>query len=76
VGEREDFTQRWPSCIVRALIRHKLWGELWWMEGKYRWVFFGDLETSETYAEQLEYCPACGRLLERKNLRMAVNPAG
>jgi hypothetical protein len=57
--------------------RHKLWGELWWGEGKkYQWVFFDDLETSETYAEQVERCPACGRWLERKNLRKAVNPPG
>ena len=49
--------------------RHKLWGEFWWM-------FFDDLETSETYAEQVEYCPACGQRLERKNLSKAVNPAG
>jgi hypothetical protein len=38
-------------------------------------MFFDDLETSKTYAEQVEYCPACGRRLERKNLRMAVDPA-
>jgi hypothetical protein len=38
-------------------------------------VFFDDLETSETYTEQVEHCPACGRRLERKNLSMAVNPA-
>jgi hypothetical protein len=56
--------------------RHKLWGEFWWVEGKYRWVFFDDLETSETYTEQVEHCPACGRRLERKNLRKAVNPTG
>ena len=31
---------------------HKLWGEFWWAEGHYRWVFFDDVETSETYAEE------------------------
>jgi hypothetical protein len=45
-----------------------LWGEFWWLEGKHQWVFFDDLETSETYAEQVERCPACGRRLERKIL--------
>jgi hypothetical protein len=50
--------------------RHKLWGELWWMGEEHRWVFFDDLEKSDTYAEQVEYCPACGRPLERKALRM------
>ena len=35
-----------------------------------RWFFFDDLKKSETYAEQVEYCPACGRPLERKDLRM------
>jgi hypothetical protein len=34
--------------------RHKLWGEFWWTGGKYRWVFFDDRATSETYAEQVE----------------------
>jgi hypothetical protein len=36
--------------------RHKLWGEFWWMEGKYQWVFFDEVDTSETYAEQVERC--------------------
>jgi hypothetical protein len=52
--------------------RHRLWGELWWVEEEHRWVFFDDLQTSETYAEQVDYCPACGRPLERKDLRMSV----
>ncbi len=56
--------------------RHRLWGEFWWTEGKYQWVFFDDVDASETYAEQVEHCPACGRPLERKNLSMAVSPAG
>jgi hypothetical protein len=38
-------------------------------------VFFDDVDTSETYAEQVEHCPACGRRLERKNLGVAVDPA-
>jgi hypothetical protein len=49
-------------------------GELWWVEGEHRWVFFDDLEKSATYAEQVEYSPACGRPLERKALRM-LGPA-
>jgi hypothetical protein len=56
--------------------RHKVWGEFWWTEGKYQWVFFDDVDASETYAEQVERCPACSRRLERKNLSMAVTPAG
>ena len=55
--------------------RHKLWGEFWWVEGKYQWVFFDDVETSETHTEQVEHCPACGRQLERKILIKVVNPA-
>jgi hypothetical protein len=55
---------------------HELWGELWWVGGQHQWVFFDDLKTSETYSEQVTYCPACGRRLERKNLRMAVNAGG
>jgi hypothetical protein len=34
---------------------HKLWGEFWWVEGKYQWVFFDDLKTSETFAEQVDH---------------------
>jgi hypothetical protein len=47
---------------------HELWAEFWWTEGRYQWVFFDDEQRSETYAEQVENCPACGRRLERKNL--------
>ena len=46
----------------------ELWAEFWWTEGRYQWIFFDYEHTSETYAEQVEYCPACGRRLERKNL--------
>ena len=52
---------------------HDLWGEFWWVGGRYLWVFFDDLETSDTYREQLTHCPECGRELERKNLG-TVNP--
>jgi hypothetical protein len=31
-------------------------------------VFFDDDEGSETYAEEVERCPACGRRLERKEM--------
>jgi hypothetical protein len=54
--------------------RHRIWGELWWMEGEYRWIFFDDLRTSDTYAEQVEYCPACERPLERKVLKKMIGP--
>ena len=47
---------------------HELWGVFWWTEGRYQWVFFDYEQRSETYAEQVENCPACGRRLERKNL--------
>ena len=47
---------------------HELWAEFWWTEGRYQWVFFDYEQSSETYAEQVENCPACGRGLERKNL--------
>jgi hypothetical protein len=48
---------------------HRIWGELWWVGGKHEWVFYDDLETNETYAENITHCPACGRQLERKNLK-------
>jgi hypothetical protein len=49
---------------------HALWGEFWWVGGGHRWVFFDDDEASETYAEQVEHCPGCGKQLERKHLTM------
>jgi hypothetical protein len=67
---------RWPNYFVRAGTDTDSGGEFWWTEGKYQWVFFDDVDASEAYAEQVERCPACGRRLERKNLSMAVTPAG
>jgi len=51
-----------------------MWGEFWWVEGRYLWVFFDDLETSDTYREQLTRCPECGWELERKNLGIIHPP--
>jgi hypothetical protein len=51
---------------------HKIWGEPWWVGGKHEWVFYDELETNETYAENITQCPACGRRLERKNHLRAV----
>ena len=48
---------------------HKIWGELWWVGGAHEWVFYDDLQTNETYTENITRCPACGRPLERKNLK-------
>ena len=48
-----------------------VWGEFWWTGGGHRWVFFDDDERSETYAEEVERCPACGRRLERKEMAKA-----
>lgn len=54
---------------------HKFWGELYWLGSPrgYEWVFFDDLQGSETYAEDITHCPACGRRLERKNLVLAAD---
>jgi hypothetical protein len=49
-----------------------IWGEVWWVGGQHRWVFFDDEKTSETYAKQITRCPGCGKTLERKQLRAAV----
>ena len=48
--------------------KHKIWGELWWVGGTHEWVFFDNLDWSETYTEQLTHCPACNQRLERKDL--------
>jgi hypothetical protein len=47
-----------------------IWGELWWIGGEHRWVFFDDDKRSETYAEQVEHCLRCGKQLQRKNLTL------
>ena len=47
-----------------------IWGEFWWVKGKYTWVFFDDQECSETYTETLTHCPDCRQRLERRNLDM------
>src|SRR5215203_1720626 len=59
---------RWPRCNCPCVQAHELWREFWWTEGRHRWIFFDYEQTSETYAEQVENCPACGRRLERKEL--------
>jgi hypothetical protein len=46
-----------------------LWGEFWWVGREYKWVFFDDNNTSETYTEQVTHCPGCGRPLDRKTLK-------
>jgi hypothetical protein len=33
--------------------KYRIWGELWWVGDKHEWVFYDDLETSETYAENI-----------------------
>jgi hypothetical protein len=45
-----------------------IWGEFWWVGGKYQWVFFDDQAWSGTYNERLTHCPGCGLHLERMNL--------
>jgi hypothetical protein len=47
--------------------QHPIWGEFWWVEGKYQWIFFDDQERSETSTERLIQCPACGQRLKRMN---------
>ena len=49
-----------------------IWGEIWWVGGTHRWVFFDDGKMSETYAEQITRCPGCKETLEHKKLRAIV----
>jgi hypothetical protein len=46
----------------------EVWAELWWTGEEHRWVFFDDDKRSETYAEQIERCPACGRRFDREEM--------
>ncbi len=47
-----------------------IWGELWWVGGRHRWVYFDDENQSETYSEMIDNCPRCGTRLERENLTL------
>ena len=49
--------------------------EVWWSGEEHDWIFFDDRETSETYAERITHCPACGKRLERKNLKAVTYQA-
>jgi hypothetical protein len=58
---------------LRCMCEHKykVWGELWWVGSQRKWMFYDDLEPSETYyAKGITHCPACGLWLERKNLKV------
>ena len=57
-----------PASYCPCGQAHELWAEFWWTEGRYQRSIFDHEQRSETYAEQTENCPACGRRLERKNL--------
>jgi hypothetical protein len=48
--------------------QYPIWGEFWWIGGKYKRMFFDDQKWSETYTQTLTHCPACGLRLERMNL--------
>ena len=51
--------------------KYEIWGELWWVGSQHKWMFYDDLEPSETYyAQSISHCPACGLRLERKNLKV------
>jgi hypothetical protein len=47
-----------------------LWGEFWWVDREYKWVFFDDDNTSETFTEQVTHCSGCGTPLDRKTLKV------
>ena len=51
--------------------QHPIWGEFWWVQGKYQWIFFDDQVWSETYTERLIQCPSCGMRLQRMHLNAA-----
>ncbi len=65
------------AALLRCPCEHKrqIWGESWSTGEKHEWAFFDQQDWSGTYAQRLTRCPACGRRLERKNLRAATNPA-
>ena len=67
------------AALLHCPCEHKrrIWGESWRVGEKHEgWAFFDDQDWSETYAQRLTHCPACGRRLERKHLLgAATQPA-
>jgi hypothetical protein len=49
-----------------------IWGEVWWVGDRHRWLFFDDGKMSETYGEQITHCPGCTKRLEHEELRAVV----
>ena len=78
-GERDYWTKsrRTGDRALHRPCEHKrrIWGESWRVGEKHEWAFFDQQDRSETYARRLTHCPACGRRLERENLRAATYPA-
>ena len=53
--------------------KRQIWAESRRVGEKHEvWAFFDQQDWSETYAQRLTRCPACGRRLERKNLLETV----
>ena len=50
------------SCLIYCRCGHEIWCETFVEENLVSLVFFDDVESSETYAEQIVQCPGCGRL--------------
>jgi hypothetical protein len=50
------------SDLIYCGCGHKIWCEAFVEENLVSLVFFDDVESSETYAEQIAQCPECGRL--------------
>ena len=48
------------SGLIYCSCAHKIWCEVWYEEDFVRLIFFDDVETSETYTEQITQCPGCG----------------
>jgi hypothetical protein len=56
--------------------KRQIWGESWRIGEAQGWAFFDQQDWSETYAQRLTRCPACGRRLERQTLlEAATQPA-
>jgi hypothetical protein len=49
-----------------------IWGEVWWVGDRHRWLFFDDGKMSETYGEQITHCPGCAKRLQHEELRAVV----
>ena len=61
--------------LIYCSCGHEIWCEAFVEENLVSLVFFDDVESSETYTEQITQCPGCGRLPAQRLLESQLSLA-